>query len=129
MDYSISTNQVASRGQYRDQMNKAKQGVRENSGEIAVGGAVGTATFSTLRNSSRIGNSAVKLVQESKLIQASKKAKILRIFERGKFMSHPIVRKIAGPLAAFAALSTVVASAAKIADTCQYIESTKQPNE
>lgn len=126
MDYSVNSNSVACRGQYRDQMNRARQNVKENSGEIAVGGAVGTATFTTLRNSSRIGNSAVKLVQESQLIKASNKAKILKIFERGKFMSHPIVRKIAGPLASFAALSSVVGSAAKIADTCQYLETTKQ---
>lgn len=125
MDYSVNSN-VAYRGQYRDQMNKAKQTVKENSGEIAVGGAVGTATFETIRNSSRIGNSAAKLVQESKIIQASKKAKILKIFERGKFMSHPIVKKIAGPLSAFAALSAVFGSAAKVADTCQYLQSTKQ---
>lgn len=102
---------------------QVRQKVKDNSTEMAVGGTVGTATFATLKNSSKIGNSAVKLVQESKIIQASNKAKILKIFEKGKFFRHPMVKKIAGPLAGFAALSTVVGSASKIADTCSYLDS------
>lgn len=110
----------------REQVQRAKQKVQENSTEMAVGGTVGTATFSTLRNSSKVTNSAVKLIQESKIIQASKKAKILKIFEKGRFLNHPVVKKIAGPLAGFAALSTVVGSASKIADTCTYLDGQRQ---
>lgn len=106
----------------REQVQRAKQKAQENSTEMAVGGAVGTATFATLKNSTKIGNSAVKLVQESKLLQASKKAKILKIFGKAKFLKNPVVQKIAGPLAGFAALSSVVGSASKIADTCTYLE-------
>ena len=106
----------------REQVQRAKQRAQENSTEMAVGGAVGTATFATLKNSTKIGNSAVKLVQESKLLQASKKAKILKIFGKAKFLKNPVVQKIAGPLAGFAALSSVVGSASKIADTCTYLE-------
>lgn len=109
----------------REQMQRAKQKVQDNSTEMAVGGTVGTATFASIRNSTKIGNSAVRLVQESKVIQASKKAKILKIFEKGRFFKNPIVKKIAGPLATFAALSTVVGSASKIADTCTYLEGQK----
>lgn len=121
---SVNSNYVGipHRGVSKEQVYRAKQNVKENSGEIAAGGAVGTATFATLRNSSKIGNSLTKLVQESKVIQASNKAKILKIFSKGHFLSNPIVKKIAGPLAGFAALSTVVGSAAKVADTCQYLE-------
>jgi hypothetical protein len=50
------------------------------------------------------------------------KAKILKIFSKGRFLNNPIVKKIAGPLAGFAAISSVVGSAAKIADTCNYLE-------
>ena len=114
---------VPHRANYKQQVQQAKQSVKENAGDIAVSGAVGTATFSALKNSSKIGNSAVKLVQESKLIQASNKAKILKIFSKGKFLSHPVVKKLEGPLASFAALSTVVGSAAKVADTCNYLSS------
>lgn len=106
----------------REQVQRAKQRAQENSTEMAVGGAVGTATFATLKNSTKIGNSAVKLVQESKLLQASKKAKILKIFGKAKFLKNSVVQKIAGPLAGFAALSSVVGSASKIADTCTYLE-------
>lgn len=106
----------------REQVQRAKQRAQENSTEMAVGGAVGTATFATLKNSTKVGNSAVKLVQESKLLQASKKAKILKIFGKAKFLKNPVVQKIAGPLAGFAALSSVVGSASKIADTCTYLE-------
>ncbi len=106
----------------REQVQRAKQRAQENSTEMAVGGAVGTATFATLKNSTKISNSAVKLVQESKLLQASKKAKILKIFGKAKFLKNPVVQKIAGPLAGFAALSSVVGSASKIADTCTYLE-------
>ena len=45
----------------REQVQRAKQKAQENSTEMAVGGAVGTATFATLKNSTKIGNSAVKL--------------------------------------------------------------------
>ena len=117
---------VPHRGISKEQVQKAKQSVKENSTEMAVGGTVGAATFQTLRNGSRVGNSINRLIQETKLIKASNKAKILKIFEKGRFLNHPVVKKVAGPLAGFAALSTVVGSAAKIADTCQYIESTRQ---
>ncbi len=117
---------VPHRGISKEQVQKAKQSVKENSTEMAVGGTVGAATFQTLRNGSRVGNSITRLIQETKLIKASNKAKILKIFEKGRFLNHPVVKKVAGPLAGFAALSTVVGSAAKIADTCQYIESTRQ---
>lgn len=117
---------VPHRGISKEQVQKAKQSVKENSTEMAVGGTVGAATFQTLRNGSRVGNSITRLIQETKLIKASNKAKILKIFEKGRFLNHPVVKKVAGPLAGFAALSTVVGSAAKIADTCQYIKTTKQ---
>ena len=117
---------VPHRGISKEQVQKAKQSVKENSTEMAVGGTVGAATFQTLRNGSRVGNSMTRLIQESKIIKASNKAKILKIFEKCKFLKHPVVQKISGPLAGFAALSTVVGSAAKIADTCQYLEATKQ---
>ena len=117
---------VPHRGISKEQVQKAKQSVKENSTEMTVGGTVGAATFQTLRNGSRVGNSITRLIQETKLIKASNKAKILKIFEKGRFLNHPVVKKVAGPLAGFAALSTVVGSAAKIADTCQYIESTRQ---
>ena len=125
MNNSISNNYVGvpHRANYKQQVKQVKQNVKENAGDIAAGGAVGTMTFSALKNSSKIGNSAVKIVQESKLIQASNKAKILKIFSKGKFLSHPAVKKLAGPLASFAALSTVVGSAAKVADTCNYLSS------
>lgn len=125
MDYSNYNNYtgVPHRAINREQIQHAKQKVKENSTEMAVGGGVGAATFATIRNSSRIGNSAIKLVQESNAIKASNKAKILRIFQKSKFFRHPMVQKIAGPLAGFAALSSVVGSAAKIADTCNYLES------
>ena len=117
---------VPHRGISKEQVQKAKQSVKENSTEMVVGGTVGAATFQTLRNGSRVGNSITKLIRESKLIQASNKAKILKIFEKGRFLRNPVVKKMAGPLAGFAALSTVVGSVAKVADTCQYIDSTKQ---
>jgi len=125
MDNSVRTNYVGvpHRANYQQQAQKAKQTVKENSGKVAVGGAVGTATFATLRNTSKVGNSITNLIKKSKIIQETNKAKILKIFSKGKFLNNPIVKKVAGPLAGFAAISSVVGSAAKIADTCNYLES------
>lgn len=104
---------------------QVKRHFEENSGEIAVGSGVGTATFATLRNSAKVGDRAVKLVNETKYIQAANKAKILKVFSKFKFLNNPVVRKLAGPLAGFAGLSTLFASTAKIADTCSYLQGKK----
>lgn len=117
---------IPHRGISPERMQKAKQTVKDNSTEMAVGGGIGAATFQTLRNGSKVGNSVTKLIQESKIIQASNKAKILRIFEKSRFLRNPVIQKIAGPLAGFAGLSAVVGSATKIADTCQYLHSQNQ---
>ena len=44
---------VPHRALTREQMQRAKQRVQENSTEMAVGGTVGTATFATLKNSTK----------------------------------------------------------------------------
>jgi len=99
----------------------AQQTVKENSGKIAAGGAVGAATFATIKNSTKVGNRIVQTVKTSQAIKAANKAKILQVFSKFKFFKNPIVQKAAGPLAAFASLSAVVGSVAKIADTCDYL--------
>lgn len=100
--------------------------VRRNSEEVAAGGAVGTATFATIRNSSKIGNSVIKTVKESSALKNSNKEKIIKILEGSKFINKfPFIKKIAGPLAGFSALATVTGSAVKIADTCNYLQQNK----
>lgn len=124
MDNSINSSYVGvpHRANYQQEVIKAKQKVKENTTDMIVGGTIGTATFGAMRNSSKVGNSIINLVKQSKALKAANKAKIIKIFEKGKFLNNPVVKKVAGPLAAFAALSTVVGSAAKIADTCQYLQ-------
>ncbi len=117
---------IPHRGISPEKVQRAKQAVKDNSTEMAVGGGVGAATFQTLRNGSKIGNSVTRLIQESKIIKASNKAKILKIFEKSKFLRNPVIQKIAGPLAGFAGLSAVVGSATKIADTCQFLQQNSQ---
>lgn len=117
---------VPHRGISPEKVQRAKQTIKDNSTEMAVGGGVGAATFQTLRNGSKVGNSITKLIQESKVIQASNKAKILKIFEKSRFLRNPVIQKVAGPLAGFAGLSAVVGSATKIADTCQFLRGASQ---
>ena len=107
----------------REQVRKSFE---ENSGEIAIGSGVGTATFAALRNSAKVSERTVKLVNETKYIQAANKAKILKVFSKFKFLNNPVVKKLAGPLAGFAGLSTLFASTAKIADTYSYLQGNKE---
>lgn len=98
-----------------------QQTVHDNSGKIAVGGAAGAATFATLRNSAKVSNKIVQTANNARGLQALNKSKILKIIANNKFLNNPVMRKIAGPLAGFAAFSSVVGSVAKVADTCNYI--------
>ena len=102
-----------------------KANIEDNSGKYAAGGGVGVATFGALRNSTKIGTRAVQTINESRILHAAKKAKILKIFSKFKFLRNPMVQKIAGPLAAFAGLSAVTGSAVKIVDTCQFLKGEK----
>ena len=107
------------------------QTVRDNSTELTVGGGAGLATFSTIKNSSRIGNSLVKAVKSSKAIKVQKQAQLLELMAKfkplAKYTNNPIVKGAAGGLAGLSAITTLVGSSAKIVDTCSYLQS-QNPN-
>ncbi len=102
-----------------------RERVRDNSTEITAGGGAGLATFGTISQSSKIGNSVVKAVKTSKAIKVEKQAQLLELLAKceplAKFAKNPIVVKSAGALAGLSALTTLVGSAAKIADTTSYL--------
>ena len=103
---------------------------KDNSTAMTIGGGAGVAAFGTIRESSRIGNCAVRLINTSKKIKADKQQKILRILENCKplagFAKNPIVRKVAGGLAGLSAATTLVGSTAKIADTYGFLANQAQ---
>lgn len=110
---------------------KIGQKVKDNSTEMTVGGGAGVATFGTLSNSSKIGNSLVKAVKTSKKLKLEKQTQILELFAKfkpmAKYVNNPIVRKAAGGLAGLSAITTLAGSSAKIVDTCSYLKS-QNPN-
>jgi len=61
-----------------------KQRVKDNSTEMQIGGGAGVATFGTLSNSSRIGNSFVKAVKTSKNIKMEKQTQLLELAAKFK---------------------------------------------
>ena len=97
-----------------------REDISENSGKIAIGGATGTAAFSTMRNSTKIANKMTRIVNESSKLTKANQAKLAKIFSKVKWLNNPVMRKFTGPLAAFSALSAVVGSTVKIADTCNF---------
>lgn len=101
------------------------QQVKDHSTGIAVGGGAGVATFTTVRNSSKIGNSFIKAIKGSKAIKAQKQSQILELVGKckplAKFANNPIVKKAAGGLAGLSAVTTLIGSTAKIADTYGYL--------
>lgn len=104
---------------------QAKQTINDNSTQLAVEGGVGAATFGAIRNSGQIGKKVSQAVKGSKLIQADKQAKLLKIIEKcepiAKYAKNPIVKKATGVLGGLFAATSLVGSTAKIADTCNYL--------
>lgn len=120
MDITVKPVSVSYRGeQFRER-------VRDNSTELAVGGGAGAATFGVVSNSSKIGNSIVRALNKSKIIKAEKQTQLLDLIAKGKFAKfakNPIVVKGAGLLAGMSAVTSLVGSTAKIADTYGYLSS------
>ncbi len=99
--------------------------VKDKSTEMQIGGGAGLATFGTLRNSSRIGNSVVREIKRSSNIKVEKQAQLLELVGKFKplarFANNPVVKKVAGGLAGLSAVTGLVGSAAKIADTTTFL--------
>lgn len=102
-----------------------KQKVKDNSNELTYGGGAGLATFTTINQSSKIGNNLVRAVKTSTKIKAQKQEQILGLLAKckplAKFVNNPIVKKGAGIFAGLSAATTLVGSTAKIADTYGYL--------
>lgn len=102
-----------------------RRNVKDKSTEMQIGGGAGLATFGTLRNSSRIGNSVVRSIKSSSKIKAQKQAQLLELVGKfkplAKFANNPAVKKVAGGLAGLSAVTGLVGSAAKIADTTTFL--------
>ena len=98
--------------------------VKDKSTEMQIGGGAGLATFGTLRNSSKIGNSLVRSIKSSTKIKAQKQAQLLELIGKfkplAKFANNTAVKKVAGGLAGLSAVTGLVGSAAKIADTTTF---------
>ncbi len=99
--------------------------VKDKSTEMQIGGGAGLATFGTLRNSSKIGNSLVRSIKSSTKIKAQKQAQLLELIGKfkplAKFANNTAVKKVAGGLAGLSAVTGLVGSAAKIADTTTFL--------
>lgn len=99
--------------------------VKDKSTEMQIGGGAGLATFGTLRNSSKIGNSLVRSIKSSTKIKAQKQAQLLELIGKfkplAKFANNAAVKKVAGGLAGLSAVTGLVGSAAKIADTTTFL--------
>ena len=112
--------------QYGSKAQDIKQQINDNSTQMTREGAVGLATFGTIRNSSKIGNKFVNAVKTSKMIKADKQAKLLKLAGEfkplAKHINHPVVKGIAGVLAGLSAATALVGSTVKIADTANYLK-------
>ena len=99
--------------------------VKDKSTEMQIGGGAGLATFGTLGNSSKIGNSLVRSIKSSTKIKAQKQAQLLELIGKfkplAKFANNTAVKKVAGGLAGLSAVTGLVGSAAKIADTTTFL--------
>lgn len=99
--------------------------VKDKSTEMQIGGGAGLATFGTLRNSSKIGNSLVRSIKSSTKIKAQKQAQLLELIGKfkplAKIANNTAVKKVAGGLAGLSAVTGLVGSAAKIADTTTFL--------
>ena len=94
--------------------------------EMAYGGGAGAATFATISKSSKIGNSLTKAIQNSKMIKAEKQTQLIELLTKtrfAKYAKNPLIIKGAGALAGLSALTSLVGSGAKIADTYGYLSS------
>lgn len=102
-----------------------QRNVKDKSTEMQIGGGAGLATFGTLRNSSKIGNSLVRSIKSSTKIKAQKQAQLLELIGKfkplAKFANNTAVKKVAGGLAGLSAVTGLVGSAAKIADTTTFL--------
>ena len=93
---------------------------------MAYGGGAGAATFATIRNSSRIGNSLTKAIKNSRMIKVEKQTQLIDLLTKtrfARFAKNPLVVKGAGLLAGMSAITSLIGSAAKISDTCNYLSS------
>lgn len=111
---------------------QARQTINDNSTQLAVEGGVGAATFGAIKNSGKIGKNVANAVKHSKLIQADKQAKLLKIIEKcepiAKYAKNPVVQKATGVLGGLFAATSLVGSTAKIADTCNYLQGLNPEN-
>ena len=102
-----------------------QRNVKDKSTEMQIGGGAGLATFGTLRNSSKIGNSLVRSIKSSTKIKAQKQAQLLELIGKfkplAKFANNTAVKKVDGGLAGLSAVTGLVGSAAKIADTTTFL--------
>lgn len=107
--------------------NDIKQKVRDNSTEMTVGGGAGLAAFGTINQSSKIGSSFAKAIKSAKNIKIERQAQILELVAKckplSKFATNPIVKKVAGGFAGLSAVTTLIGSTAKIADTYGFLSS------
>lgn len=122
---SVQLSSPSFRGETNNVKPEQHRGVKDKSTEMQIGGGAGLATFGTLRNSSRIGNSLVKTIKSSNKIKAQKQAQLLELVAKFKpmarFANNPVVKKVAGGLAGLSAATGLVGSAAKIADTTSFL--------
>ena len=110
---------------YRGEGEQLRQRVRDNSTELTVGGGAGLATFGAINRSSKIGNSFVKAVRGAKAVKAEKQAQILELVSKfkplAKYTNNPIIKKVAGGFAGLSAITIMIGSTAKIADTYGFL--------
>ena len=99
---------------------------RDNAKSMALGGGAGAVAMGTINKSSKIGNRLVKAIKTSKAIKADRQAKLIALLTKTRFAKlakNPIVVKGAGALAGLSAVTALVGSAAKIADTYGFLSS------
>jgi len=118
MDATINNNRT--RVPYRGNLGNT---IKDNSDGMVEGGGAATVALATINKSAEIGNKVTKAVSTSSRLSATRKADIIELFSKIKvFKRFPILKKVAGPLAKFAGITTVVGAVAKIADTGNYVE-------
>ena len=112
---------------YKGEGERIQQRVKDNSTELTVGGGAGLATFGAINQSSKIGNSFAKALRNAKAVKSQKTSQILELIAKckplAKYANNPIVKKVAGGFAGLSAVTIMIGSTAKIADTYGFLAS------
>lgn len=123
MELSLNpTNRINYTG---DREARLKKSVSDNSTEITVYGGTATAGLTAVNRSAQIGNRFAQAVKNAKGIKVQRQEQILGLISKckplAKIANNPVVKGVTSIFAGLAAVTTLVGSTAKIADTYGFL--------